>query len=80
MKKKPIRFLPVLVLCIITIASALAACQPTPDQDVIVNKGEGQLQEKIEAPPSRQSRWKHLQPYRSIPSAQMNFRLWLTRM
>lgn len=51
MKKKPIRFLPVLVLCIITIASALAACQPTPDQDVIVNKGEGQLQEKIEASP-----------------------------
>jgi len=33
---------------------ALAACQPTPTEDAVVNKGEGQLEDKIEASPAEE--------------------------
>lgn len=42
----------VFVGLLLAVAFALAACQPTPEQDVIVNKGEGRLEEKIEASPA----------------------------
>ena len=37
-------------------AALLAACQPTPEEDVVVNKGDGALEEAIAAealPPAR---------------------------
>lgn len=46
------RFL-ILIVCVLTIMS-LSACQPTPVEDAVVNKGEGQLEEKIEAAPAEE--------------------------
>ena len=41
---------------LLTLAALLAACQPTPEEDVVVNKGDGALEEAIAAealPPAR---------------------------
>ncbi len=38
MKKKPVRFLPAVGICILAVTLALAACQPTPDQAYVVSK------------------------------------------
>ena len=41
---------------LLTLAALLAACQPTPEEDVVVNKGDGTLEEAIAAealPPAR---------------------------
>jgi hypothetical protein len=54
LKKNFVRFLPALVICIITVTLALAACQPTPTEDAVVNKGEGQLEDMIEASPAEE--------------------------
>ena len=41
---------------LLTLAALLAACQPTPEEDIVVNKGDGTLEEAIAAealPPAR---------------------------
>ncbi len=40
--------------CFGTIAFVLSACQPTPTEDAIVNKGEGQMEQKIDAAPAEE--------------------------
>ncbi|HML69190.1 MAG TPA: DUF6034 family protein [Clostridia bacterium] len=42
------------VFSFITAAFALSACQPTPIEDAVINKGEGQLEEAIEAAPAEE--------------------------
>jgi len=54
MKKKPIRFLLAIIIDLIAITFTLTACQPTPKEDAVVNKGEGQLEEAIEAAPAEE--------------------------
>ncbi len=44
----------VIVFCFIAATFPLAACQPTPTEDAVVNKGEGQLEEKIKATPAKE--------------------------
>ena len=51
MKKRKVLFLIELIICIIATVFTFVACQPTPIEDAVVNKGEGQLEEKIEASP-----------------------------
>ena len=43
----PARILVMLVAAIMLITCVLTACQPTPDEPVIVNKNDGQLEEKM---------------------------------
>ena len=52
MKKKQFLIWTIFALSAITTVFALAACQPTPTEDAVVNKGEGRLEEKIEAAPA----------------------------
>ena len=51
MKKNQFLTCVFVVFSFIPAAFALSACQPTPIEDAVVNKGEGQLEEKIEASP-----------------------------
>ncbi len=43
----------VIGVCFIGATVPHAACQPTPPEDAVVNKGEGQLEEKIKATPAK---------------------------
>ena len=47
-------FLVAFAFCLSTTVFALSACQPTPTEDAIVNKGEGLLEEKIDASPAKE--------------------------
>jgi hypothetical protein len=54
MKKNLFLIWMIAALCFITAAFALSGCQPTPKEDAVVNKGEGQLEEAIEAAPAEE--------------------------
>ena len=50
------RHMALLLAALLVLAALLAACQPTPEEDVVVNKGDGTLEEAIAAealPPAR---------------------------
>ena len=45
-----------LLVCILAVALLLCACQPTPAEEIVVNKGDGTLEEAVAAealPPAR---------------------------
>lgn len=46
-------------LCIAMAISAMlvVGCQPTPEKEIVVNKGDGKLEEKIEATPAPETRY-----------------------
>ena len=54
MKKTHFLTWTIVAFCFVTAAFALSACQPTPTEDAVVNKGEGQLEEAIEAAPAEE--------------------------
>ena len=56
MKNKSL-FLVAFAFCLSTIAFLLSACQPTPTEDAIVNKGEGLMEAKIDAAPTEEKRF-----------------------